>query len=37
MPNLVLDCVHENAYSYYDGFYKTRLWECPRCLKRLEK
>lgn len=37
MPNAVLDCKHEKAYTYYDGFYRTRLWECPTCLKRLEK
>lgn len=37
MGNAVLDCRHEQAYSYYDAFYKMRFWECPRCLKRLEQ
>lgn len=36
MGNAVLDCKHDRAYSYYDGFYKARFWECPTCLKRLE-
>lgn len=37
MPNAVLNCKHEKAYTYWDAFYKKRMWECPVCLRRLEK
>ena len=31
MPNAILDCKHERSYTYWDAFYRLRMWECPVC------